>query len=75
MREKVAGTKVQTIGFKPKMKVDDVAGVLRQLLVTGSEFGIPVHISNSDVKTAFDLMRQKWQVEALSWKAGRKNGK
>ena len=65
MRRRTKSTKMQTIGFRAGNKPEVVAGILMQLLVTGDEFGKPLHIPNSDVTTAFGIMKVKWQAEAL----------
>ena len=46
--------------------MDDVTGLIRQVLVTASEFdGAEVHTSNSDVEKTFDQLRHTDQISAL----------
>ena len=46
--------------------MDQIIALIRQVIITANEFdGEHVHIGNSDVKTAFDVMRHEDQVKAL----------
>ena len=59
------------MGFKPESSTDDVVSLLRQLLVTASDFkGDHLHLSTNDVEKAFDQMRHKDQVEAVKRRGG-----
>ena len=65
-RRRKRPSKVLTVAFKEGSTVDDVVGLIRQVLITGREFaGEHVHISNNDVKTAYDVMKHADIMHAM----------
>ena len=62
-RAQLTPTPVHCYGFRPKTSVDDIIGLIRQLLWVSDTWVLPVFISAQDVLTAFDSM----QHDRIAW--------
>ena len=58
-------TRVHAYGFKAGRKVTDITALVRQILHLSREWGLQVHMSFQDVRTAFDEMQHAEISKAL----------